>query len=108
MKKRAAIELSANALVIIIISVVILGLSIVLMKNILVSSTDQTTQLDARAQQEIENLLIDPSARVVLPSPQKEVSRGSTAVFGLGVKNVLGTPTPTNFYATVAFDKAYD
>jgi|GEM_PF-1011237 len=106
MKKHGAIELSANALVIIIISIVILGFSIVLVRNMLNQSNLTVDQLDAKTQQQIESLLVDPAARVALPVKEREVSRGETARFGLGVKNVIGESSP--FYSTLEFDQAYD
>jgi hypothetical protein len=88
---KAAIELSANALVTIIISIVILVLSIVLVKNMVTGGDTVVGTLDAQTQKQIENMLIDPAARVALPITTRTVSRGETAKFGLGVKNVIGT-----------------
>ena len=102
MKKRAAIELSANFLVVIIIAVVILSLSFALFKNILNKTGKTTDVLDERIKKQIENLLLNSGERVVLPINRGETSPNGALVFGLGVTNVLGHDD--NFYVHVRCD----
>lgn len=105
---KAAIELSANALVIIIISIVILVLSIVLVKNMVSGGDTMVGTIDDQTQKAIEDMLIDPAARVAIPVNTRTVSRGETANFGLGVKNVVGSSQTFSVWITCSeyVDKA--
>ncbi len=106
MKKRATIELSANFLVVVIISIVILVLGLALFMDVLDKTHDQTTFLDDRIKNEIESLLMNSGERVVLPMNREEASAGDLLVFGLGVTNVVGTDK--DFYILAECDAYID
>ncbi|MBW2971054.1 hypothetical protein KY320_02740 [Candidatus Woesearchaeota archaeon] len=87
MKKRASVELSANFLVIIVIAIVILGMGIVLTKDIISEGTEMQTQLDERTKAEIWDLL-DSGDPVVSPLNSLTIKRGDYGVYGIGVRNI--------------------
>lgn len=86
---KRAIELSANFLVITILSIAMLGFGIYFTKQIFTKSNDYTKQIDADTTLKMEELMNDGS-RVVIPFQTKTAARGNTAVFGIGVLNMLG------------------
>lgn len=92
MKKNASIELSVNFLVIAIISIIMLGLSIVLVRNLTSQGSYATDKMDSQMRKQIE-LLLDKGDKVTIPMTTKEISRGKNGVFGLGILNVLGQDT---------------
>ncbi|MFP4523596.1 MAG: hypothetical protein ACOCQQ_02065 [Candidatus Nanoarchaeia archaeon] len=83
-------QLSINMLIVIILGVVILGVgfSIFSKAQTQISSAQET--VSEQAQQQLEALLIDGSAPVILPFSLSEVSRGKSAIFNLGISNELG------------------
>ena len=88
---KRAIELSANFLVITILSIAMLGFGIYFTKQIFTKSNDYTRQIDADTTLKMEELMNDGS-KIVIPFQTKTAARGSTAVFGIGVLNMLGDP----------------
>lgn len=90
MTKKAAISLSVEFLVVIIIAMVTLGLSTMLFSDVF--RKVQTTDIELKQQykEEIWHLL-DTGSIVVAPLNTQTVSRGDLAVFGVGVKNILDT-----------------
>ena len=88
MNKKAAIALSVNFIVIIIIAIVVLGLSMVLFADIFNKVQEADVQLQQQYEDEIWRLL-DSGGVVVAPLNTQEVSRGELASFGIGVRNIL-------------------
>jgi hypothetical protein len=86
---RKGIELTANFLVVIILSIAMLGFGIYFTRQIFMKSTTMTEQLDSQTSQRIEELLSDGS-RVVIPFQTKTETHGNIAVYGIGVLNTLG------------------
>ncbi len=89
MRKKAAIELSMNLIVVIILSIVILGAGIALTRTIFGGAEEIQLSLDERTQSAIEDSLRD--SPVSIPFADKEAGRGDARLFGLGVMNMLGT-----------------
>jgi len=105
---KRAIELSANFLVITILSIAMLGFGIYFTKQIFTKSNDYTRQIDADTTLKMEELMNDGS-KIVIPFQTKTAARGNTAVFGIGVLNMLGDPknfkinTVNNFGADILY-----
>lgn len=89
--KQAAIELSMNFLVVIIISLVILAGGISLLYKFIASGEDTIIGIDDQTRMQIEQLLDDGSV-VAMPYAAKTLKRGEDFVFGLGVLNIKDTP----------------
>lgn len=102
---KKGIELSANFLVILILSIVIFGGGLALVNKFFKSASEKQTELDQSTLNEIEKLLNDGS-KVAIPIHKKEMKIGDEQLFGLGIYNVLGSQH--EFTVTVDFDEAYD
>ncbi|MFP4424754.1 MAG: hypothetical protein ACLFP2_06030 [Candidatus Woesearchaeota archaeon] len=101
---RKGIELPANFLVIIIISFVVFGAGLAMIKGFFSQAEQIRKDLDQDTVNRIEQLMNDGS-RVSIPVNTKKISRGDLDVFGLGVNNVL--PGSNNmFNVSIEFKKA--
>jgi len=87
MNRKAAIELSMNFLVVIIISLVILAGGVSLLYKFIKVSTDSIVLIDDQTRVQLEQLLDDGSLVSLLPVA-KTIKRGDDVVFGLGVLNI--------------------
>jgi len=88
MNKKAAIGLSINTLVVVIISLVILGGGITLLYKFIGGAEDIKAGLDTRTSQELERLLLDQGKQVALPLHVATVERGDSHVYGIGILNI--------------------
>ena len=86
--KKAALGLSMEMLVVIIISIVILAGGITLLYKFIGFGEQTKRDLDERTDQELERLLSDQGKKVALPLQVADVQRGKTHVFGLGILNI--------------------
>lgn len=100
MKKKAAIELSMNFIIVIILSIVILGAGIALTRTIFSGATQIQESLDEKTQAAIEDSLRD--SPVSIPFAEKSAERNQGRLFGLGVKNILGDPKTFRFNVTLS------
>jgi type II secretory pathway pseudopilin PulG len=105
-KKRGAIALSMNVLVILIISFVVLGMGITLLYKMVGGAIDKKAELDGRTQQELQRLLIDGGKSVALPSNIATIIAGDDHIFGIGVLNI--DPVETEFKVDIVLDRAVD
>ena len=106
MNKKAAIGLSVNMLVIIIISLVILGAGISLLYKFIGGAQDIKGQLDMKTQAELEHLLVDQGKRVALPLHVANVVAGESHVFGIGILNV--DTQAHDFFINVSLSRVSD
>ena len=104
MNKKAAIELSVNFLVIIIISLVVLSSAILITRQIFKGATELKATLDTQTESQIEALL-NEGRPVAVAFNRKEIARGEHSVFGVGVLNLL---EPGTFNLFVVFKNAFD
>jgi len=88
MNRKAAVELSMNFLVIIILGVVVLSMGIYFAFKTYRDVRDIQVQLDDQTRKYIWNYL-DSGDPVVAPLNSAEVERGGNTVFGIGVRNIL-------------------
>lgn len=104
MNRKAALGLSIELLVVIIISLVILGAGIAFLYQIIGGAEDLKDQLDERTQQELERLLVDQGQQVALSRHAATLLPGESKVFGLGILNTGGVGE--TFTLTVELSKA--
>ncbi len=86
--RRAAINLSMEFLVVIVISLVVLGMGVTLLYKFLGGAEDVKRDLDKRTEDELRRLLTDEGKPVALPLHLAELSPGEKHIFGLGILNV--------------------
>ena len=77
-----------NFFVTIIIAIVLLGIGIALLTQFVDITKDAQEKLDQRTQERINQLLTE-GKQVAIPFNRQDVRRGASAVFGLGVLNIL-------------------
>ena len=106
--KKAAIELSMNTLVIIIISLVILGSGITLLYKFVGGAEDLKGKLDERTNTELEHLLVDQGKQVALPLQTADIIAGEDHTFGIGILNIDATNFGDQFSITVTVAKIID
>jgi hypothetical protein len=104
MNKRA-MELSANFLVVMILSIVIFSSGIYIATKIFDAAGNKQLNIDLETQRQIERLMFDGS-RVAIPFNTKKAKNGDLPLFGIGILNVLGEQS--DFTIKVEFSKAID
>jgi hypothetical protein len=87
MKRKAAVELSANFLVVIIIGIVIFSMGIWLAYGMLKNANEIRADINKEQQNQIWGIL-DSGNPVVAPINSAETQRGKSSAFGIGVRNV--------------------
>ena len=106
MRRKGAISLSINTLVVIIISLVILSGGITLLYKFIHGAKDIKGELDKKTQDELERLLVQQGQRVALPLHVADVNRGDTHIFGIGILNTYDTQQ--TFFIKISLSKAVD
>jgi len=104
MNKKAAIELSVNFIVIIIISLVILGAAILITRQVFRGATELKATLDTQTEAQIEALL-EEGKPVAVAFNRKTIGRGEHDIFGVGVLNI---EERANFNLEISFNKAFN
>ncbi len=105
LNKKAAIGLSIETLVVIIISLIILAGGVALIYQFIYNAEEIKGQLDEKTNAELERLLVDEGKEVALPKNVAIIERGNNHVFGIGVLNV---DVENMFVITVEFSVAVD
>ncbi len=103
----AALELSANVVVIMIVGIVIVGLGLSLFFGWIGSVEDFKDQIDSQTQQQIEALL-SQGQKVAVPFALQHAAPGKTASFGLGVRNNWEADGTQDFILKVSTDSYAD
>ena len=89
LQKKAAIGLSINTLVVVLISIVILTSGVAFLYQLIENAKSFEATLDERTDNELERLLVDQGKRVALPFKESTILKGENHVFGLGISNIL-------------------
>ena len=97
MNKKAAIELSTNFLVIIILSIVVFGMGIYMVNMFFSSSESMKEDINKQTEEQIINLLM-AGDRVSIPITKQTISVGKSYTFGVGILNILGDPSDFTIY----------
>jgi len=106
MKKKGAIGLSMNVLVVIIISLVVLGMGVTMLYSFIGGASDIKTKLDAKTNEELERLLVNQGKMVALPLHVADIERGEMHLFGIGIMNI--GDVGEEFYIKVELSGAYN
>ncbi len=85
--KKAAIELSMNFLVVIIISIVIVGLGMILFFNLKGNAEDYKDTIDQQTQEQLKALMLNNNYKVAVYPNQLTIDNGKGEMVGLGIKN---------------------
>lgn len=88
---KKAIELSINFMVILIITIVVFGMAMYLLKMFFGTAEEIKRNIDTQTEGEIQRVLFS-GERVAMPVNKKDIRRGSSDVFGLGILNINADP----------------
>jgi len=99
MKKKGAIELSVGTIVIIVLSMSMLILGLVLVKNIFSGSTQNVLQINDKVKDNINKLFVEDKRTVVyLPNQIAEIKQNEDWGVAFAIKNLKrGTPDAGHF-----------
>jgi len=106
MNKKAAIQLSVNFLVILIICIVVFGSSIYIVRKFFTHADTIKDTYDERTEKQIADLM-DDGSKVVVPFDRKTIPNGEFDTFDIRVLNMINTAATNNFEIIIDFDKAY-
>ena len=106
MKRKAAFELSASFLVILVIAIVVFGFSVYIVKKFFTHAETIKMTYDERTEKEIERLL-DDGSRIAIPFDRKTINNGEFKTFGIGILNTVSPNFQDEFSINLKFNKAY-
>ncbi len=90
MEKKGAVELSIGTIVIIVLSMSMLILGLVLVKNIFSGAMDITDMTNSQLKEQVSKLFGEDKKLVVYPDTRHITVKSGTAMgFGIGIKNLL-------------------
>ncbi|HII69137.1 TPA: hypothetical protein HA270_04630 [Candidatus Woesearchaeota archaeon] len=104
--KKAAIELSVNFLVIILISIAVFGMGIWFTQKIFAGATKQQETYYQQFEDQLDDLSCGNYDRVCIGKDTKRIDNSRAAVFWLRTLNVLGDEM--NYKISVVFSQAFD
>jgi hypothetical protein len=87
MHKKAALELSINAIVIVILAMTLLGLGLGFVRNMFRDIGDTTTQVQDQMKEQILDDLRRGDKKLSFPSQRLDIEGGEEEVIAVGVKN---------------------
>jgi uncharacterized protein YneF (UPF0154 family) len=86
MQKKAAIQLSANFIIILIIGIVLLGMGFYIFNRVFQKGIDMNREISSETDRQIRNIL-DSGDKVAIAMNEKKVS-GDYADFWIGIRNI--------------------
>jgi len=103
---KKGIELGINFIVMLILAVVVFSFGLIFVRQLFSEAEGIKEQLDRDTEQQIEQLL-DRGQRVAFPISSRDVNAGQSAIFGLGILNVLDQETTfeINLECTTGVDR---
>jgi len=105
MKNKKAMELSINFIVMLIIAMALFSFGIWFAYKFFGGAEKMRTELDEQTQTQIENLLMQSNERVIIPFNSKTLDKSNSAIFGVGILNML--ESPTQFTIEITKDSNY-
>ena len=104
MNKKAAIQLSVNFIVILIIALVVFSFGIKIAYDIMAHAEEIREDVDESTQMEIEAALTGGNI-VSIPINHKESKLGNSVIFGMGIFNIEDTQS---FTIEMSYESAYN
>ena len=88
MKKKASLNLSINAIVVLILAITMLGLGLTFMRNIFGGAAKEFTKVSGEVEKQMIDQMKQSSKVVTLSRPKVELKIGESDQIFLGLKNV--------------------
>jgi hypothetical protein len=92
MRKKAALELSINAIVIVILAMTLLGLGLGFVKKIMDNAIDLSDGSFSKMKDKLQQDLMETGERLVFSQSEIKLEKGKASLQGFGLKNVLDAP----------------
>ncbi len=92
MNRKAALELSINAIVVLILAITILGLGIGFIRSQFGGLTKQFTQVNAEIQDQLINKIKESGDLLVFDRAELQAGIGKKEAFYIGIKNTASNP----------------
>lgn len=102
--KRGAIQLTMGFLVTIIISIVLLALGILFLRQLVTGAEEIKLDLDQQTESQLASLL-DQGQQIAIPFNTQTIRRGNSHIFGIGILNIQEQGI---FELSVTLSKAVD
>jgi uncharacterized membrane protein len=101
MDRKGAIELTANFIIVIVISSIILVGGLALFYNLRDDITDYKDTIDSQTEDRVKSMMLNNGARVAVYPHELEVSPGDGQPVGLGITNILNADKTFNIAITI-------
>ena len=101
MNKKASLELSINAIVILILAITMLGLGLGFMRSTFGSATSEFKKVSKEVEKQLIDRLKQSEEPVSLSVFSVEMEKNTKETILMGVRNSLGCTSPATFQITV-------
>jgi hypothetical protein len=101
---RKGVEISITFAVILIMTILVLGLSLIFLRNVFTGANEIQQGLERQTEAEIEKLIEEEGALVAIPFSSATLEFGERKLFGIGIRNVL--PQKQHLQVTVQYATA--
>ena len=91
LNNKASLEISIQAIVIVVLAMTLLGLGLGFIKGLFKDIGGTTTAVSAQIKEQIEGSLRRSDEKISFPSSQIAMNRGDSQVLGVGIKNQYGS-----------------
>ena len=85
--KKASLEISIQAIVIIVLAMTILGLGLGFVKNLFAGIGKTTEQVSEQVRQQLTDQLISGDRKIAFPTTEVAIQKGSSEIFPIGIRN---------------------
>ena len=85
--KKASLEISIQAIVIIVLAMTILGLGLGFVKNLFAGIGKTTEQVSEQVRQQLTDQLISGDRKVAFPTTEVTIQKGGSEIFPIGIRN---------------------
>jgi hypothetical protein len=86
-KKKGALQLSINAIVVLILAITVLGLALTFITNMFAKTTDQLGEMDKQRSTQLINGLLDSNKKLTFEDPVLNVKSGTQTDFYFAISN---------------------
>src|SRR3989338_1390866 len=99
--KTASLEISVQAIVIVVLAMTLLGLGLGFVRNLLTDISSTTEDVQAQVKQRILDDLITNDKKLSFPKTEIRIDKGESEVLTVGLRNKKDTPL--SYYLTFTF-----
>ena len=90
--KRGSLEISIQAIVIVVLAMTLLGLGLGFIKNMFKNITDTTSDVSEQVRQKVLDDLVQGDKKISFPKTEITIDKGSSTVLTVGIRNKGDAP----------------